>query len=111
MLWLRYEDLQSNLRHEAERVARFLDFELSTADIDRVLPLISMERMQQVEDARRQEFADTWVWRPGSRFFREGAVGNNRARLSQQQQARIVARAREELAPECFEFVMSLGPD
>ena len=43
------------------------------------------------------------------KFFREGAIGKNRARLSDAQEARIVARAREELSPECFDFVMSQG--
>ena len=49
------------------------------------------------------------AWRESARFFREGGVGKNRARLSAEQEARIVERARREFEPACFDFLMSLG--
>jgi hypothetical protein len=106
VLWLRYEDLQADLRGEAQRLARFLELDVSTADLERVLPLVSMTQMQARED---RGSIGAMPWREGSRFFREGAVGKNRARLSSEQEARIVERARSEFEPACFDFVMSQG--
>jgi hypothetical protein len=106
LLWLRYEDMQADLRREAKRVAAFLDWHVSEADLDRVLPLVSFGSMREREDRDESGRAR---WRPGARFFREGAIGKNRARLSADQEARLVERARRELEPECYDFVMRLG--
>lgn len=108
LLWLRYEDMKTDLRQQARRVADFLDWKRSEEELDRVLPLVSLERMQQVEDRERARPQQAIRWRPGARFFREGAVGKNRARLSAEQEARVIERARRDLAPECYEFVMRL---
>jgi hypothetical protein len=64
--------------------------------------------MQQVEDRDRARPGQSTPWQPGSRFFREGGVGKNRARLSPEQEARVLERARRELDPQCYEFVMRL---
>lgn len=108
--WLRYEDMKADLRGEARKLAAFLDFAVSEADLDRVLPLVSMERMRELEDRERAASTQRAIrWREGSRFFREGEVGKNRARLSREQEARVVEKARQELERECFEYVMRLG--
>lgn len=106
VLWLRYEDLQADLRGEAEKVARFCGWELDDGDYERALSLVSLSRMQAREDSQRGK--SSIQWRPGTRFFREGAVGKNRARLSEDQERRIVERGREVFEPECFDFVFSL---
>jgi hypothetical protein len=49
-------------------------------------------------------------WRDDARFSRAGGVPKNRARLNTEQAARIVERARAELEPGCFAFLMTL-PD
>ena len=109
VLWLRYEDMQADLLREARRIAAFLGWTPSEADLQRALPLVSLARMQEREDAERvREPSRAIRWRPGARFFREGAVGKNRARLSAEQEARIVERAKRDLEPECYEFVMRL---
>jgi hypothetical protein len=108
LLWLRYEDMKRDLRREARRVVAFLGFDASEDDLDRVLPLVSLDRMQAGED-RQRATGQAKPWRPGTRFFREGAVGKNRERLSAEQQARIVERALREFEPECFAFVMCQG--
>ena len=48
------------------------------------------------------------IWKEDRYFFREGGVGKNRARLSEDQEARIVERVHAELTPECAEFVLAL---
>jgi hypothetical protein len=109
LLWLRYEDLKADLRGEARKLCAFLGWERSEAELDRVLPLVTLGHMQQSEDRQREAPQLDAMWQPGARFFREGAVGKNRARLSAEQQARVVDRARRELEPACFDFVMRLG--
>jgi hypothetical protein len=111
LLWLRYEDMKSDLRREARRIAGFLGWTSSEAELDRVLPLVSLGQMREREDRERarEQPGRAIRWREGARFFREGAIGKNRARLSAEQEARLVERARRELEPECYEFVMQLG--
>ena len=106
VLWLRYEDLQADLRGEALRLAAFLGLHPSDADLARVLPLVSFPEMQAREE---RDPTRATRWRQGTRFFREGGVGKNRARLSPNPEARLVERARDELEPACFDFVMSQG--
>lgn len=108
VLWLRYEDLKADLGGQARRVCEFLGWDVTDADLARVLPLVSLSRMQEREDGQRRDAKNGPTWREGSRFFREGAVGKNRGRLSEEQEARIVARARSAFEPACFDFVMSL---
>jgi len=66
-------------------------------------------RAPEREDEQRHAPEQASKWLPGARFFREGAIGKNRARLSAEQEARLVERARQELEPECYDFVMQLG--
>lgn len=111
VLWLRFEDLKADLRAEAGRVSRFLGFEATTAEMDRVLSLVTMSSLQAREDRQRGDAERPSRWKAGARFFREGAVGKNRARLSAEQERRIVERARAELAPECVAFAFAQGLD
>jgi hypothetical protein len=110
VLWLRYEDMKADLKREARRIATFLGWQLSDEELERALPLVSMQRMQQMEDRDRANApAERNIrWREGARFFREGAVGKNRARLSPEQEARVLERARRDFPPECYDFVMRL---
>jgi hypothetical protein len=112
MLWLRYEDMKADLRSEARRIATFLGWSVSEEELDRVLPLVSLGSMQENEDRDRERAREQpgrlIQWREGSRFFREGGVGKNRARLSPEQEARVVERARRDFTPECYDFVMRL---
>jgi hypothetical protein len=110
VLWLCYEQMQTDLRAEVDVILDFFGWELEEEEIDRVLPLVSFGHMQKTEDTnifggspRRER-----VWVKGSKFVREGGVGKNRARLSPEQEQRIVARCHEELEPACCDFVLRL---
>jgi hypothetical protein len=105
VLWLRYEDLKRDLRANAARCVKFLGWDVDDAALDRACGLATLEHMQAHESALKMSGA----FKPDSRFVREGAVGRNRARLSADQEARLVARAREVLEPECLAWVMSQG--
>ena len=107
LLWLRYEDMHRDLRGQTERILEFLGWDLSTDDIERALPLVDFQRMRSTEKA--EIFREIpGVWRQNGRFFREGGVGKNRARLNQEQERRIVERLRAEVPGACAEFLLSL---
>ncbi len=108
LLWLRYEDLHRDLDREARRIVEFLGWEVSDSDRARVLPLVDFARM------RGHEKTEIFVqrggrWKDDKQFFREGAVGKNRARLSPDQERRVLARLREALPAEACDFLLALG--
>jgi hypothetical protein len=109
LLWLRYEDMHADLPGQARRVAAFLGITLDDADLDRVLPLVSLTHLQATEARLLAADPNTRSekWLPGTRFFREGAVGKNRAQLDAEREERLLERARERLGAECFDFVMN----
>jgi len=105
VLWLRYEDLKADLAREARRCVDFLGWTVDEESLARACALADLRHMQANESALLLGAA----FKPEARFVREGAVGRNRARLSPVQEARIVEKARAELEPDCFSFVMSQG--
>ena len=107
VLWLRYEDLQRDLRGETERIVRFLGWDVTGDDIDRVLPLVDFKQMRAKEKTEIFKNADK-SWKEDGYFFREGGVGKNRARLSADQERRILERMRAEL-PDACDFLLGLG--
>jgi aryl sulfotransferase len=107
-LWLRYEDMTSDLTGQIARILNFTGWPCTDDAVARVLPLVDFTHMQGREDTKALTHGDLKRNKRG-RFFREGGVGKNRARLSADQDARIVARGREEFEPECFDFVFSQG--
>jgi len=108
VLWLRFEDMKEDVEREARRIVAFLGWDLSDEEFARALPLVDFAHMQGAE--RTTLMADsTATWKADKRFVREGAVGKNRAKLNADQEARIIARARKELPPECVDFVFAQG--
>lgn len=107
-LWLRYEDMQEDLEREARRLIDFLGWDVSDEDLARVLPLVDFGHMRQTE--KSAIFVNRSArWKEDGRFFREGGVGKNRARLSPDQERRLLERMRAELPPECCDLVLALG--
>jgi len=109
-LWLRYGDMKSDLCTEIGKILSFTGWPSTEDSRARVLPLVDFGHMQKREDTKALTHGDLTQNKRG-RFFREGGVGKNRARLSAEQEARIVARGREAFEPECFDFVFSQGSE
>lgn len=105
VFWLRYEDLKADLPAQARRCIAFLGWDVSEDGVARACALSDLAHMQKNEGA----LLLTSAFKPDAKFVREGAIGRNRAKLSPEQEARIVERARREFEPACFEFVMSQG--
>ncbi len=108
VLWLRFEDMKEDLVREATKIVAFLGWEVDGEAIARSVANVDFARMQQNE---KREVMHTGKerWEKDAQFFREGAVGKNRARLNEDQEARIIERAKETLSPECVEFVFAQG--
>jgi hypothetical protein len=105
VLWLRYEDMHRDLRAQIGKILSFLDWSLDEADVERVLPLVDFAHMRASE--KSEIFVEgKSVWKEGRNFFREGAVGKNRERLSAEQSRRIVERTHAELGEECARFLL-----
>lgn len=104
-LWVRYEDLKADLAGEARRIVAWLGWDVSEDALQRAVALSQLEAMQSSEAAMGMATA----FQKGHRFVREGGTGKNRARLTAEQEERIVAKARAELEPACFALVMALG--
>jgi len=104
VLWLSYEEMHADLPAVASQIVSFLQWDLSTEDIERALPLVDFEYMQKSERSTILK-SQSDLWDEKGQFFREGAVGKNRAKLSAKQEQRIVERAQRELGPECCKFI------
>lgn len=105
VLMLRYDDLKADLAGAMERMLRFLGWTLSDAGLHRALQLSSFEWMK----ANAFRFAGEGddgkpVFRPGG-FIRKGRTGDYKTHLTPAQEARILARCRAELEPECLEYL------
>jgi len=105
VLFLRYEDLHRDVRGQSEKLVAFLGWPADGAAIDRAVPLVDFRRMQSREAARNESRDSNW--KDGANFFREGAVGKNRAHLTPENEHRILERLEREVGADCLAFVLS----
>lgn len=101
ILWLRFEDLKSELLAQVRRVVDFLKWEVSPIQIERILPLLDFEWMKQNESRFLMDNRDF-----SGPFFRKGRVDRGASSLSHQQQLAILEAAQKNLPKECFELVV-----
>lgn len=107
VLWLCYEEMHRDARGHAQRLVEFLGWQASSAELDRAVELAAFENLQRSE--KTAVFAGgAHMWREDGRFFRQGAVGENRKQLDRDQERRIVERCHAELGPEASVFVLRL---
>lgn len=103
VLWLRFEDLTSDLRGGVKRVVDFLGWNISPHTIEeRILPLLDFSWMKQNEHRFLMDNGRTF----SGPFFRKGKVDRGKSALSPQQQMAVLKGARQNLAKECFEHVV-----
>ncbi len=103
VLWLRFEDLTSDLRTVVKRVMNFLGWNLSPRTIEeRILPLLDFRWMK----ANEQRFLMGNGKAFSGPFFRKGKVDRGKSSLSPQQQTAVLKAAQQNLAKECFEHVV-----
>ncbi|MBN4073658.1 MAG: sulfotransferase [Gammaproteobacteria bacterium] len=105
VLWLRYEDMKRDLPEAVNRLSHFLAWPLTERQRVKVLEHCSFDWMK----ARSSRFTtmagqNKPHFKQGA-FIRKGVVGDYKSLLSEAQEARIMAKAREMLAVDCLEFL------
>ena len=105
VLWLRYEEMKADLPGAVDRLSRFLGWPLDEAQKAKVVEHSSFAWMKQ----NAQRFttmvgSDKPHFKAGA-FIRKGKVGDYKTQLSAEQEARVLAKAREMLTEECLAFL------
>lgn len=105
VLWLRYEDMKTDLGAAIERIRSFLGWPLREGARARVLEYCSFAWMK-AHDGKFSCHADADqpLFTPGS-FIRKGEVGDHRTLMTAAQGERILATAREQLPEDALRFL------
>lgn len=109
VLLLRYEDMKSDLSSCLDKICEFLGWtklcDLSEEKQTEILRLCSFEWMKEnVSKFNRFSKEKPPTFKPDG-FIRRGKVGDHAQELSEEQQKRIIDKAKATLPPECLEFV------
>eukprot|EP00457_Paulinella_chromatophora_P011084 gb/GEZN01011209.1/.p1 GENE.gb/GEZN01011209.1/~~gb/GEZN01011209.1/.p1 ORF type:complete len:345 (-),score=22.12 gb/GEZN01011209.1/:74-1108(-) len=105
VLWLRYEDLQGDLRGQLKRIVDFLEWDWCDEQvIDAVIPLVSIEHLQSQENVMFGEMFSK------GKFFREGKVGKNRQHLTKDMESKLIAMCKREWPADLVDFMFAQGP-
>lgn len=104
VLWLRYEDLKHDLNAGLDKILHFLNWTITDEQRKRVLTLCSFEWMKAntIRFARQTGTGEA-IFKPGG-FIRKGVIGDGKAKLTTEQEKRILDKARERLTPDCLAF-------
>ena len=92
VLWLTYEEMAGDLSGAAERIAAFLNVELSALALERVKARCHFEFMKRHE--AKFEPSTEFLWESGfiaGEFIREGKVGASQDRLTPEQRRKLAA--------------------
>jgi len=105
VLWLRYQDMKSNLSSNVDRIADFLQWDITPQQKERVLGYSSFDWMKAHDEKfSNQGNTEKPVFKPG-KFVRQGKVGDYHDLMTAAQEKRIMDKAYEMLEAECLEFL------
>lgn len=105
LLWLRYEDMKSDLPGSIDRLLDFLGWECSDQRRRNAIEFSSFAWMKaHSEKFIQQGLSEKPLFKPGG-FIRKGSVGDHKTRLSSGQEQQVIEKAHEMLAPDCLEFL------
>lgn len=80
-LLLRYEDMLSDAQKELQKVATFLELQVSDKQINDAVQLSSFGRMRELEKSQAKEWRVIRSTRPDKPFVRSGKAGGWRTEL------------------------------
>lgn len=105
LLWLRYQDMKSDLAANIDRIIEFLVWDVSSEQRERAIEYSSFEWMK-AHDRKFSSQGDTDkpLFKSGQ-FIRRGEVGKHREIMTPEQEKRILDKAYEVLEPECLAFL------
>ena len=102
---MRYQDLKSDLSGNVDRIASFLEWEITPEHKEKVLEYSSFDWMKANDEKFSSQGAGkNPVFKPG-KFIRKGKIGGYSSLMSPEQEGRIMDKARIFLEPECMEFL------
>lgn len=105
VLWLRFQDMKSDLPANIDRIVDFLGWEVSPEQRKRALEYSSFAWMKAHDEKfSSQGDGDKPIFKPGQ-FIREGKVGRHREMMSPAQEQRVLDKARDMLETECLLFL------
>ena len=105
VLWLRYQDMKSDLAANIDRIVEFLHWDVSPEQRERAIEYSSFQWMKAHDEKfSSQGDTDKPLFKAGQ-FIREGKVGKHREIMTAEQEYRILDKAREMLEPECLLFL------
>lgn len=105
ILWLRFEDMKSDLESNIDTILKFLDWTITEQQRKHVLSYCSFDWMKaNTEKFTRQLGSDKPLFKPGG-FIRKGKTGDHKTKLSAEQEDRILQKARNELEPDCLRYL------
>lgn len=105
VLWLRYEDMVQDFENQLKTIIAFLQWTLTDEQLVKVNEYCSFNWMK-AHNEKFETLMDSGesFFKP-KQFVRQGKVGDHETLLTQEQEMRIVVRAREELSQECLVFL------
>ncbi|TPW09957.1 MAG: hypothetical protein FD130_2358, partial [Halothiobacillaceae bacterium] len=105
LLWLRYEEMKTDLGATIERIRTFLEWDLTAQARDRVLHYSSFDWMKKHDDRFALHANSKQPLFQQGAFIRKGEVGDHRTLMSPEQSERILARAHELLPADALQFL------
>jgi len=110
VLWLRYQDMKNDIESSIDQITAFLDWKITDEQKQKVLEYSSFDWMKTHDEKFSNQGANdqgenkTQVFKQG-KFIRQGKVGKYRELMSDEQEQRILEKAKNMLEPECLRFL------
>lgn len=105
VLWLRYEDMKSDLSASVDQLANFLGWPLSQEQKQKVLEYSSFDWMRENNDKFVTRFENGESMFKPKGFIRKGQVGDHKNLMTPDQEEKIIDRARKEIPEECLRYL------
>ncbi len=115
VLWLRYQDMKTDITASIDQITAFLEWKISDKQKERVLEHISFDWMKAHDEKFSGQGGHSQgtnnkgnnknpVFKPG-KFIRQGKVGSYRELMTDEQEQRILQKAKDWLKPDCLRFL------
>lgn len=105
VLWLRYEDMVTDLSGTINRILEFLGWQVTNQQRDLVLEHCSFKWMKQHDEKFSSDYeSGEPMFKPKS-FIRKGQIGDHKQLLQPEHERRILEKAKAEIPADCLKFI------
>lgn len=105
VLWLRYQDMKSDLPASIDQIVDFLGWDVTPAQKEAAIKCSSFEWMKRHDEKFSSQGDSGKPLFKSGQFIRQGKVGKYKEEMSQEQELQILDKAGETLEPECLKFL------